>query len=261
MKKHPSAQSKMGIRIIIASVALVVFGAAYIGYSGYSKTLEPFTQATAESMLQPAAGAANAQTHNHGDHAPATPADPKAAAALLQITADDLVMGSASAPVTLMEYASLSCPHCAHFHSEILPAIKKQFVDTGKARFVFRHFPLNAPAMRAAMAVQCAPTANRLNLLGTYFTTQKDWAFSSRYGSMIAEIAKKHGLARDAFDACMKNTTLENAVLASRQNATTLLNVQATPTLFVNGVALKGTYDVQTIAKAVADASQPAAKP
>ena len=85
---------------------------------------------------------------------PQPTADPRA---LLQVTKDDRILGKPDAPITIVEYASLTCPHCAHFQAEVLPEIKKQWIDTGKAKLVLRDFPLDEEALRAAMIARCAP--------------------------------------------------------------------------------------------------------
>ena len=168
----------------------------------------------------------------------------------LAVTADDIVIGDRNAPVRIVEYASLSCPHCATMHLEILPGIKQNYVDTGKAYIVFRHFPLNAPALRASMAVDCAAPAQQAAMLNQFFSTQKEWAFDNNYLANISKIAETHGLDAAATEACFANVEKENAVLQSRQVGAAL-GVQSTPTLFVNDSRLDGAVSAEIITTSI----------
>ncbi len=159
---------------------------------------------------------------------------------VLEITKDDRILGNPDAPITIIEYASLTCPHCAHFTNDVLPEIKKEWIDTGKAKLVLRDFPLDEPALRAAMIARCAPTDRYYAFTDTFFATQEKWVRSDDYRDALARLAKLGGMSREEFDACLKNTDLENKIVEGRLTASKELEVNSTPTFFINGTKLTG---------------------
>ncbi|HYP38382.1 MAG TPA: thioredoxin domain-containing protein, partial [Stellaceae bacterium] len=127
-----------------------------------------------------------------------SPGSPEAAAphpmladaqTVLQITKDDRILGNPEAPITIVEYASLTCPHCAHFANDVLPEIKKDWIDTGKAKLVLRDFPLDEPALRAAMIARCAPPDRYYAFADTFFAAQEKWVRSPDYREALARLA------------------------------------------------------------------------
>lgn len=173
--------------------------------------------------------------------------------------ADDIVIGQSTAPITIIDYSSLSCPHCAHFHTEILPTVKKQLIDTGRAKLVFRHFPLNQPALRAAQLVECADPAKRVAMLDTLFSTQQGWAMSESFETDLKRIAATSGMDAAQFDSCLADKEGENAILATRQEAATRVGVKATPSFYANGVAIETPADAKGFIAAVEAATKPGA--
>ena len=164
------------------------------------------------------------------------PVDPAVADAqtVLQITRDDRVLGNSDAPITIVEYASLGCPHCAHFTNDVLPEIKKAWIDTGKAKLVLRDFPLDEPSLRAAMIARCAPRDRFYAFADTFFAAQDKWAVGTKdYREALARLAKFGGMGKDEFEACLKNTALENKIVEQRLIASQELDVNATPTFFI----------------------------
>ena len=159
---------------------------------------------------------------------------------VLQITKDDRILGNPNAPITIVEYASLTCPHCAHFANDVLPEIKKEWIDTGKAKLVLRDFPLDEPALRAAMIARCAPPDRYYAFAETFFAAQEKWVRTTDYREALARLAKLGGMGKEEFDTCLKNTELENKIVAERLRATQELEVNSTPTFFVNGSKLAG---------------------
>ena len=159
---------------------------------------------------------------------------------VLQITKDDRILGNPEAPITIVEYASLTCPHCAHFANDVLPEIKKEWIDTGKAKLVLRDFPLDEPALRAAMIARCARPDRYYAFADTFFAAQEKWVRSPDYREALARLAKLGGMGREEFDTCLKNTDLENKIVEGRLRATQDLEVNSTPTFFVNGSKLAG---------------------
>jgi protein-disulfide isomerase len=170
------------------------------------------------------------------DSAP-SPAD---TASLLAIGNDDRILGNRDAPITIVEYASLTCPHCAHFTNEILPEIKKEWIDTGKAKLVLRDFPLDNEAVRAAMIARCAPPDRFYAFIDTFFADQANWATASDFQAALTRLAELGGMNKDAVDKCISNTALENKILDSRLIASKQLDVNATPTFFINGTKFTG---------------------
>jgi protein-disulfide isomerase len=179
----------------------------------------------------------------------ASPGSPEAAAphpmladarTVLQITKDDRILGNPEAPITIVEYASLTCPHCAHFANDVLPEIKKEWIDTGKAKLVLRDFPLDEPALRAAMIARCAPAERYYAFADTFFAAQEKWVRSGDYREALARLAKLGGMGQVEFDTCIKDTDLENKIVEGRLKASQELDVSSTPTFFVNGSKLAG---------------------
>jgi protein-disulfide isomerase len=158
----------------------------------------------------------------------------------LQITKDDRILGNPDAPITIVEYASLTCPHCAHFANDVLPEIKKEWIDTGKVKLVLRDFPLDEPALRAAMIARCAPPERYYAFVDTFFAAQEKWVRSTDYREALARLAKLGGMGQAEFDTCTTNTELENKIVEGRLRATQELEVTSTPTFFVNGSKLAG---------------------
>lgn len=234
-QKKPSHAGK----IIIGLLLLLVIGMAGAGYFSQSSQMQDSNAATPTEEV--------AATKE-----PLSPTDP-----LFIAKPGDIVMGNAEAPVTILDYSSLSCPHCAHFHTEILPDVKKQLLDTGKAKLVYRHFPLNEPALRASMLVECSDSAKRAEFLKVLFTMQKNWAFSESFKDDLKKIAATGGIDAAAFDSCMADKDIENEVLGERQEAATRAGVDSTPSFFINGVRLDDFSTADNFAKAVEAANKP----
>lgn len=163
----------------------------------------------------------------------------------------DLVMGEDKAPVTVVEYASLSCPHCAHFYSKVFVDIKKKYIDTGKVRFVYRNYPLNESALRAAQMVECADPERRHAFVKVLFATQDKWAFDIAFKDNLANIAALGGMDRKAFDACMSNKDVEATVLEVAKEAQDVYKISSTPTFFINGEQEKGDLGLESMSKSI----------
>ncbi len=162
------------------------------------------------------------------------------AASLLAIGKDDRILGNPAAPITIVEYASLTCPHCAHFTGEVLPEIKKKWIDTGKVKLVLRDFPLDGEALRAAMIARCAPPDRFYAYIDTFFADQATWASAPDFEAALGRLAELGGMSKAAVGKCLKDITLENKILEGRLTASKQLNVDATPTFFVNGTKFTG---------------------
>jgi protein-disulfide isomerase len=157
-----------------------------------------------------------------------------------EISPDDRILGKADAPVTIFEYASLTCPHCADFEKNILPKIKADWIDTGKAKLVFRDFPLDGSALKAAMVARCAPPERFYGFIDLLFAQQGAWATGGDPAPVLERFAKLGGMGQEKFDACMKDDALQNKILAGRLAAANDYKVESTPTFFINGKTVVG---------------------
>jgi protein-disulfide isomerase len=176
----------------------------------------------------------------------------------------ELVMGKADAPVTIVEYASMTCSHCATFHNTVLPALKEKYIDKGQVKLVFREFPLDDRAALASMTARCAGTEKALPLISALFTRQDDWAQSKSIDELrgkLFALSQQTGLTKQAFDACIplgNETKLTPAkeklltdILMVRKRANETFGVVQTPTFFVNGKKLDG-VTIEDFDKAIA---------
>jgi protein-disulfide isomerase len=191
-------------------------------------------------VLLSLAGAAPAMAQG-----PAAPPPAADAAKLLAVAPDDRILGKKDAPVTIIEYASLTCPHCAHFTTEVLPKIKEKWIDSGKVRLVLRDYPLDEPAMRAAMVARCAPPARFYAFIDTLFADQQQWVLAKDYKAALARLALLGGMSKAQFDNCLADKAGEDKVLQSRLAATQQLGVNSTPTFFINGAKFEGDPSVE----------------
>jgi|RhiMethySRZTD1v2_1073278.scaffolds.fasta_scaffold01101_30 protein-disulfide isomerase len=187
----------------------------------------------------------------------ATDASEKAAA-VPAVTPDDKFIGNADAPVTIVEYFSLGCPHCKHFHEDILPQLKKDYIDTGKARLVFRDFPLDGVSFAAAALTRCVNDLAYFAMVDTLFKQQETWHVENG-ATKIAEIAKGVGMDQAAFDACIKDKARNAKILAMQKEGADTYKVDATPTFFINDRKLAGVSDYAPF-KATIEAALAAAK-
>jgi protein-disulfide isomerase len=162
--------------------------------------------------------------------------------------AKDLWMGAADAPVTIVEYASLTCSHCAHFHAETWPVLKSKYIDTGKVRFVLRDFPLDPLAAAGALLARCAGDDKRAAVVDLLFSNQPKWLVQKPL-EPLAELMKQAGFSQESFDACLKNQELYDAVIKTREAAGTNYGVNSTPTFFINGKLQRGALTVGELDK------------
>lgn len=166
----------------------------------------------------------------------------------------DISIGDANSPVTIVEYASLTCGHCANFHTQVLPKLKEKYISTGKARIIMREFPLNARAYAASMITRCAADSATLALIDGLFETQKDWAFkrtNQEFKQALFDFTKQAGLSEADFNKCLGNNKLLNDLTAQFTKASEVFGVNATPAFFVNGKRLKGGPTFENFEKAI----------
>jgi len=164
-------------------------------------------------------------------------------------TGDIAVLGSMTAPVTIIEYASLTCPHCADFSVKTFPELKKRYIDTGKVRFIFREFPLDPLAGAGFMLARCAGKDKFMDVVETLFAKQHEWVVKEPIAP-LENLVKPYGFTDDSFKACLHN----QQVLAEMQAVATrgmVFGVHATPTFFVNGKELIGDQPIEAMADAI----------
>jgi len=166
--------------------------------------------------------------------------------------------GAADAPVTFIEYASLTCPHCAAFAHETQPDLKKEYVDTGKVKVVFRDYPLDQLALTAAMMARCAPKERYFGLIESIFGTQVTWIRAQDPKAALARLGKLAGMSQETIDACMASKDIYDAVMATRGEGDKQ-KVDATPTFFINGKKMSGELPIDELRKII-DPMIPAAK-
>ena len=153
----------------------------------------------------------------------------------------ELTLGNADAPITVVEYASMTCGHCAHFHTKVFPELKQKYIDTGKVHFIMREFPLDNLAVAAAMLARCAGGDKTFPLISALFAKQDEWAFvRSDPRPELLKFAKQAGFTKESFDKCLTDQKLLDDVVAVRTRASQVFGVDATPTFFVNGKRLEG---------------------
>jgi protein-disulfide isomerase len=170
-------------------------------------------------------------------------ADPsEKAPAVPTVAADEKVIGKADAPVTIVEYFSLGCPHCKHFHEDILPKLKTDYLDTGKARLVFRDFPLDNVAYAAALLTRCVNDLAYFAMVDTLFKQQEVWHVEGGV-PQIGTIAKSAGMDEATFSACLNDQARKDKIKAMQDEAVNTYKVNSTPTFFINDRVLTGVSD------------------
>ncbi|PWB80115.1 MAG: disulfide bond formation protein DsbA [Methylocystaceae bacterium] len=167
----------------------------------------------------------------------------------------DVVEGKADAPVTIIEYASMTCSHCAAFHRDVYPALKKKYIETGKVKFVLREFPLD-PLATAAFMLARNSGDKRDAVVDLLFAQQKNWAFVDKPLDGLANVLKQTGLGQEAFQATLKDQQLYENVNKIRDRAAEKFGVNSTPTFFINGDKYGGEIGEADLDKIIAEKSK-----
>ena len=166
---------------------------------------------------------------------------------ILDITENDFVIGNKNAPITIIEYASLSCSHCASFHNDTLADLKKEYIDSGKIKFVFRDFPFNYPALLGSMVLQCIPNSTRYQYMNALYELQPKWVSRENAKSTqeLFKIMQSGGMTKEEFDNCIYDTELEKKILENVMAAQNELNIQSTPSFLINGMLVEGNKSIK----------------
>ncbi|WP_051116131.1 DsbA family protein [Methyloferula stellata] len=147
----------------------------------------------------------------------------------------DVPLGKDDAPITIVEYASMTCSHCAAFYATTFPDLKSKYIDTGKVRFILREFPLDPLATAGFMLARCAGPDKRNAMVDLLFAQQKNWAFTEKPIEALSNLVKQTGMTQEAFEACLKDQALYEKVNDIRNRAAEKFGINATPTFFING--------------------------
>ncbi len=172
-----------------------------------------------------------------------------ARAAERQIFPDDRILGSPDAPITIIEYSSLTCPHCAAFHADALPKIKETWIAEGKVRLVYRHFPLDALALRAAVVADCIEGERYFGFLDLLFKSQRRWPRSGDPLKTLGQMARLAGMSQEKFESCAADEAQMDRILERRQDGVQTYDVKSTPTLIINGRKVEGTRGFEYLEK------------
>ena len=168
----------------------------------------------------------------------------------------DMTLGDPNAPIKIIEYASMTCPHCAHFDATVFPELKKNYIDTGKVFYTFREYPLDGVALRAAMVARCVGPDRFFSFLHGLFHTQIVWAnpevwndekktVDEKFNALATMAQEQAGMSRADFDACIKNETLMQQITAQEKRGQDEYKVNGTPAVYINGKAFEavGSFD------------------
>ena len=172
---------------------------------------------------------------------------PVLAGSVLEITENDFVIGDEDASITIIEYASLSCSHCADFHMNTLPKLKEEFVDTGIAKIVFRDFPFNYPALLGSMVLRCVPEDIRFQYSNALYKLQSKWVVRENAKSTqeLYKIMQSGGMTKEEFNQCIGDVDLENEILQGLISAQSEFDIKSTPSFIINGILLEGNKPIK----------------
>lgn len=235
-------------KILIALLVIIVAAAGIfiiIGKNEEEKSYKVQT-AKAQNSVSKSVNSDNSQIQSSGRK-------------LLKVSKSELYLGEKNAPVTIIEYASLSCPHCAAFYEKAYQKLYKKYIKTGKVKFVYRDFPLNQPALAGAVVAVCkseeVEAENRAesyyNFIKALFKNQDSWAFDENFIKKLESIALLDGMSKIKFDECIDDKKLQEKILKARLAAAKSLNLRSTPTFFINNTKIEGFIDYKTLKKAI----------
>jgi len=165
----------------------------------------------------------------------------------------DKILGEEDAPVTIVEYASMTCGHCANFHKRTWPDLKKDYIETGKVRFIFREFPLNNEAYAMSMLARCAPADKYFEIVDIMFEQLRSGALSGEFLPALTNLSKQIGYTQESFNECLTNQGLLDALVAETDRASGKFGVSSTPTFFINGEKHSGALSIEDIGKIIED--------
>ena len=205
-----------------------------------------------QKMLRRKAGALALAAIGAGLAAAAPPAGAQAAEAL-KVLDRDHILGKREAPITIIEYASLTCPHCAHFATTTFPKIRKDLIDTGKVRWVYRDFLWDGVALKAAMLAHCMPADQFFTIVDVLFVSQDQWSTAANPSAALSQIGRTAGLDQPTIDKCLTDDAMKKKIVTRIQDGEKLYGMKSTPTFIINGKAESGDMDYDTFYNLVKD--------
>lgn len=170
-----------------------------------------------------------------------------------ELKPDDNILGEADAPVTVIEYASLTCPHCAHFSATTFPKIKSELIDTGKLRWVYRDFPLDKLALHGSLLAHCMPKEQYFATIEVLFASQGDWAAAADPDTALSQIGRTAGLDADTIKKCLSDKTEIDKIVAGIQEAEQKFDVKSTPTFIIGGKPYAGDMEYDAFYNLIKD--------
>ena len=163
----------------------------------------------------------------------------------IKINKEEFILGKVNAPITMVEYASLTCSHCAEFHTLTLPLIKKEYIETGKVRLIYRDFPLDQFALTGSMIAHCAGKDRYFAFIQTMFAQQKQWSNDPQPIKALAQIARLGGMTKDKFEKCIKDKNVADAILQKRLDGDKQYKINSVPTILINGKRYSGGLTIE----------------
>jgi len=230
---------KKGILVATAAIAAILLGAGV-----YYFDLLPAAHTAKETLPEATAK----QVADIGSLT--TPLKEKPA-----VQPDDIAIGDAMAPVTIIEYSSLSCPHCAHFNNDILPELKAEYIDTGKVRLIQRDFPLNKQALQAAMLVHCVSPVSASGMMDILFRAQDRWLQEDAL-TPLNEIALSAGVTHETYDKCLRDRALLDKIVATRKEGEERYEIRSTPTFLIEDRKMEGVLPYEEMKQVIEDLLQ-----
>ncbi|MBU0859586.1 MAG: DsbA family protein [Alphaproteobacteria bacterium] len=235
--------SRKALLAVIAVIAVTAIGASIVQQqpgSTATETVSATSPAAGEEVpaaeavaIESAIDAAHPETTAEALPAEAAPGTLDTAKALAPRT-----MGDANAPVKIEEFASLSCSHCASFYKDTFPQLKAEYIDTGKVHFTYTDFPLNAPALDAAMVARCLPEAHYFNFIKMLFENQNQWAYNEKYREILQHNGAMLGMSTEYFNACLANEDLRKGLIDTMTAKSERHQIRSTPGFVFNGTEI-----------------------
>jgi protein-disulfide isomerase len=230
----PISLTTISIRLV-AALAIAGFGAAFAGSAsaGDAAKVDPIQTSATEGEAPKAEGTVDV------------------AALMAPGPLPEMFIGKEDAKVTIVEYMSMTCPHCARFDNTVFEPIKQKYVETGKVKFILREFPLDSRATAAIMLARCAPKEQYFPMVSALFRAQGTWAVAEDGRAALLQMAKLAGFTQESFEACLTNQKLLDDVVATREKAAKDFGVDSTPTFFINGSRYTGEMTVEQMSKII----------
>ncbi len=160
-------------------------------------------------------------------------------------------LGDREAPIEIIEFASLTCSHCAHFHQEVLPRLKSDYIDSGQVRFVYRDFPLDRYALYGSMLARCSGDKGFFPFIDVLYAQQPKWMRAADPLKSLGQIARQSGMTSEDFKVCLSNQAIEDGILADRLESQRQYDIQATPTIIINGEKYEGKKTFEAIERTI----------